>query len=180
MNLPGATPQKEVRKRELWHPEVLGWLYLRPTAVGSDIEPRGRLVGMRAYSMDLRKRVVAAVGRGDSTAQVAQTFGVGLATVKRWVARRRRDPQDTLEPKEAPGQTPNITTVQHAELCRQLESNPTATVAEHARLWNDAHGTSLSQWTLGRAVRRLGWTRKKGVWEPPSGTRSRGGATESL
>ncbi len=148
-----------------------------PTAVGGEIERCGRLVGMKAYSVDLRKRVVAAVERGSSTAQVAQTFGIGLATVKRWVARRRRDPEDDLEPRKAPGQAPSITTEQHPRLCKQLESNPTATVAEHARLWNEAHQASVSQWTLGRAIRRLGWTRKKGVWDPPNGTRRRGSST---
>ena len=116
-------------------------------------------------------------GGGSSAAEVSETFAVGLATVKRWVARRRRDAGDDLEPRKAPGQAPGIMAEQHAELWRQLESNPTATAAEHSRLWNRAHGTSLSQRTLGRAIRRLGWTRKKGVWEPPSGTSGRGSGT---
>ncbi len=42
---------------------------------------------MKAYSVDLRERVVEAVEGGAPRAQVAGTFGVGLATLKRWVAR---------------------------------------------------------------------------------------------
>ena len=123
--------------------------------------------------------MVAAVERGTPNAEVAEVFGVGLATVKRWVARKRRDPDDDLTPRTPPGQHPSIGPQQHAELWSQLEANPTATAEQHARLWNETHGTTLSQWTLGRAIRRLGWTRKKGVWEPASATRGRGLSIES-
>jgi transposase len=136
-------------------------------------------MGMKAYSVDLRERAVAAVQKGRSKQDVADTFGVGLATVKRWVARRKRDPDDDLAPRVPPGQVPSIGP-QHAEaLTAQLAANPTATAERHARLWNEAHGTGLSQWTLGRAIRALGWTRKKGRWEPPSATRGPGPSTGS-
>lgn len=43
------------------------------------------------YSLDLRKRVVAAYERGDGTfEEVGKTFGVGEATVNRWVQLKRR------------------------------------------------------------------------------------------
>lgn len=134
---------------------------------------------MKAYSVDLRERVVAAVDKGLSKRDVAETFGVGLATVKRWVARRKRDPDDDLAARVAPGQAPSIGPEHAQALTAQLAANPTATAERHARLWNEAHGTSLSQWTLGRAIRRLGWTRKKGRWEPPSETRQPGASTGS-
>ena len=134
---------------------------------------------MKAYSVDLRERVVAAVNKGLSKQAVAETYGVGLATVKRWVARRKRDPNDDLAPRVPPGQAPSIGP-EHAEaLAAQLAMHPTATAEEHAGLWNEARGTSLSQWTLGRAIRRLGWTRKKGRWAPPSGTSAPGASTGS-
>ena len=41
---------------------------------------------MRAYSVDLREKIVGAVERGMSKAQAAHTFGVGITTVKRYVA----------------------------------------------------------------------------------------------
>ncbi len=41
---------------------------------------------MKAYSLDLREKIVAAVGRGMSKAQAARTFGgVGPTSVKRYV-----------------------------------------------------------------------------------------------
>ncbi len=46
---------------------------------------------MKAYSIDLRQRIVAAVERGMSRSDVATTFGVSLSTIKRLLARQRRE-----------------------------------------------------------------------------------------
>lgn len=43
----------------------------------------------RAYSLDLRERVVRAVGLGGSCRAVAATFGVSVASVVRWAQRHR-------------------------------------------------------------------------------------------
>jgi transposase len=43
----------------------------------------------RAYSLDLRERVVAAVERGQSCRSVAKTFMVSVSSVVKWSQRRR-------------------------------------------------------------------------------------------
>jgi transposase len=43
----------------------------------------------RAYSLDLRERVVAAVAAGQSCRKVASTFGVSVASVVKWSQRFR-------------------------------------------------------------------------------------------
>ena len=43
----------------------------------------------RAYSLDLRERVVGAVAAGRSCRQVASTFGVSVASVVKWSQRLR-------------------------------------------------------------------------------------------
>lgn len=43
----------------------------------------------KPYSLDLRKRVVAAVGGGLSRRQAAMLFDVGVSTVIRWARRAR-------------------------------------------------------------------------------------------
>ena len=43
----------------------------------------------RAYSLDLRERVVAAVAKGQSCRSVAGTFGVSVASVVKWSQRFR-------------------------------------------------------------------------------------------
>ena len=44
---------------------------------------------MKAYSEDLRLRIVAAVDGGMPRSEAARVFGVGRATVKRYLALRR-------------------------------------------------------------------------------------------
>ena len=53
---------------------------------------------MRAYSEDLRKKIVAAVERGMPKAQATRTFDVSLSSVKRYARRVRQG--DSLEPKK--------------------------------------------------------------------------------
>src|SRR5919201_1065864 len=125
------------------------------------------LGGMRAYSVDLRHRVLAAVDRGMPRAQVVATFGVSSATIKRWLALRRITPE--LAPKRPSGRPPTIRPEHEAALRQQLDAQPDATLELHARRWNATHGMRISQWTIGRAIRHLGWTRKKRRWVPANG-----------
>ena len=125
---------------------------------------------MKAYSLDLRQRIVRTAGRGMSRAQIATTFAVSLSTVQRLLARKRRNAEDTLTAQTPPGRRRTISSDQHATLWAQLEANRDATREVHTQLWNATQATSVSEWTVGRAIRRLGWTRKKRRWEPPSGT----------
>jgi transposase len=117
------------------------------------------LVDMKAYSLDLRQRMIAAIDRGMARTHAVTTFQVSLATLKRWLA-KRRDMGD-LTPRLPPGLTATITPAQEPILRAQLEAYPDATLAEHAERWNAAQGATLTQWTVGRAIRCIGWTRKK-------------------
>jgi transposase len=125
---------------------------------------------MKAYSVDLCQRILAAVDRGMARIVVAATFGVSLATIKRLVALRRTQPDLTAQ--QPSGRRRTIGQEQHGALWAQLEADPDATIAMHTARWNATQGTTWSQWTVGRAIRRLGWTRKKRRWVPPSATSS--------
>ncbi len=124
------------------------------------------MLGMRAYSIDLRQRVLAALDCGMPRPEVVTTFGVSLATLKRLLVLRRATP--ALAPKSPPGRRPTIPTPHHGALRVQLAAHPDATLATHAQLWSETQGVSVSPWTIGRAIRRLGWTHKKRRWAPPS------------
>jgi transposase len=52
---------------------------------------------MKAYSKDLRLRVLAAVDWGMPRAQVAKTFGVSVSTIKRYL--RLRSETGDVQPK---------------------------------------------------------------------------------
>ena len=115
---------------------------------------------MKAYSVDLRERVLAAFDRGMPRSEVVTTFQVSLASIKRWLA-ARRDTGDFAPQPPSGGFEPTITSEQHHQLRAQVAAFPDATLTEHATRWNATHGTVLSQWTIGRAIRLLGLTRKK-------------------
>src|SRR3712207_8976465 len=61
---------------------------------------------MRAYSEDLRKKIVAAIERGMPRAQAARTFDVSLSSVKRYARSARQG--DSLTPKKSPGRTRKV------------------------------------------------------------------------
>ena len=107
-----------------------------------------------------------AIERGMPRQDVVTTFDVSLATIKRWLVRRRT--RADLAPSAPPGRRRAILPEQEATLWAQLEANHDATIETHARLWNEASTASVRQWTVGRAIRRLGWTYKKRRWEPPN------------
>ncbi len=115
---------------------------------------------MKAYSVDLRERVLAALDRGMSRAEVVTTFAVSLASLKRWHAARRNTGSFAPKPPSG-GPTARFTPAHDEDLRAQVSVFPDATLDEHAVRWNTAHGTSISQWTIGRAMRCLGLTRKK-------------------
>jgi len=62
---------------------------------------------MRAYSEDLRKKIVAAIERGMPKAQAARTFDMSLSSLKRYARRVRQG--DSLTPKKSPGRPPRRT-----------------------------------------------------------------------
>jgi transposase len=126
---------------------------------------------MNAYSKDLRPRVLAALDRGMPRKEVVKTFGVSIATIGRYL-RRRREGMD-LAPRPSTGRTPTILAnlQQKRALWKQLEQNDTATLEQHCELWEQRWGVRVSIATMSRAIRKLGWSRKKDRWVPPSETK---------
>ena len=124
---------------------------------------------MRAYSTDLKERVVRAVADGQPMREAARRFGVAVTTVKRAVVQQRET--GSLERKPIPGCPRRIGKDQEATLRARLEAVPDATVLEHCAWWAEQTGQELSETTLWRAIRRLGWTHKKRHWRPASATR---------
>jgi transposase len=124
---------------------------------------------VKAYSPDLRAKILAAVDAGMSKSEAARTFRVGLATIKRYAALRRD--HGSLEPKRHPGRSPIIGPEQQEVLWAQLVAHPAAYLDEQCALWEAHTGVRLSISAMSRTITRLGFTRKKGRWVPPSGMR---------
>jgi len=117
---------------------------------------------MKAYSEDLRERILWAVDQGHPRAEIVQRFGVSLSTVKRYLKLRRDEGH--VRPKAIPGRTPKKRAQVQAGLETQLRAHADATLEQHCEMWEQAHGEPVSRWTMSRAIKQLGWTRKKTVW----------------
>ncbi len=115
---------------------------------------------MRAYSQDLRERIVRAVESGLSRAEVARRFSVSERTVRRYL--HRCATADSLAPVAyRRGPAPAIPSGHESALLAQLHTHPDATLDEHCALWQQEQGRIVSASTMCRAQRRVGWTVKK-------------------
>jgi transposase len=117
---------------------------------------------MKAYSEDLRKKIVAAIERGMPKAQVARTFDVSLSSVKRYVRSVREG--DSLTPKKSPGRPPKVDEKARALLEKDVQERPTATISQRRRFLEHITGTDLSDSTVRRLMKRLGFSQKNGQW----------------
>lgn len=113
----------------------------------------------RAYSLDLRERLLRALDAGLDAAEVERTLGVSLATQRRW--RRRAADGTGLAPGRSPGRGRLIPAAEEEGLRAQVAAAPDATLAQHCAAWEAAGKAAVSESTMSRALRRVGVTRKK-------------------
>ncbi len=113
---------------------------------------------MKQYSRDLRERALRQLDAGRAVGEVAAVFGVHRTTLLRW---RQRRELGEVAPRPRPGQSPKIGPAQQSLLLAQVTARPDATLAEHCAAWAAATGTTVSEATMCRALRRLGWPLKK-------------------
>ncbi len=111
-----------------------------------------------AYSTDLRGRVLAAVEEGESPEAAARRFAVGRSTAYRWVAAARDEGRREARPMGG-GPPPAIRGELEAALTRMLAGNGNhLTLAECRDRLAAEVGVRVHPWTVGRALRRMGWT----------------------
>jgi transposase len=125
---------------------------------------------MNAYSEDLRKKIVEAKERGMPTLEVARTFGVGISSVKRYAKTAREG--GSLRPKSSPGRPPKADERARRLLEADLQERPAATLPERREYLRGVAGLRVSESTVSRLLRRMGWSRKKDRWERRSATSS--------
>ena len=116
---------------------------------------------MRAYSLDLRQKVVAAVERGDSTIEeVAASFGVGQTFVKKML-RQHRETGDLSPRPHGGGQAPRLSDKHLRVLRQEVSRRPDQTAAALRDHLEERASVSVSRPTVARALSRLGLSRKK-------------------
>ncbi|MCA1740781.1 MAG: IS630 transposase-related protein [Actinobacteria bacterium] len=116
---------------------------------------------MKAYSKDLREKIVDAIAqRGMPKTEAARTFGVGISTVKRYMSKAQRG--ESLEPGKAPGRAPKIGERERKLLEEDLKERPFARLSERCDYLQAVSGIRVSRSTVCRAIERMEQTRKKG------------------
>lgn len=118
---------------------------------------------MNAYSEDLRKKIVQALNRAMSKRQAARTFSVSLSSVKRYASLADQQGR-SLAPKKRPGSKPATDESARKLLEADLQEPPSATLAERREFLERVCGVRVSDSTLSRLLKRMGFTRKKGLW----------------
>lgn len=109
----------------------------------------------KAYSYDLRQKVLAAIELdGLSKSEASQLFHISRNTINLWLQRRAETGDVQAKPTSIPGQRQKITDWQQFRAFAGEHGDKTQ--AEMAQLWG-----GISERTISRALRQIGFTRKK-------------------
>jgi len=108
-----------------------------------------------AYSMDLRRRVVAAVASGERIASVARRFSVTWSTVHNWLNRHHHGqlPPDTTGPKG-----PRKLTADDVQIIRDAVAGQPGITAKQLR---EQLSVTVSLKTVYQHLHRLGLSLKR-------------------
>jgi len=118
---------------------------------------------MKAYSIDLRERVLAACKQA-STKQVAKQFSVSPAWVRRLKQHLRE--RGDIVPRTGGGSRGRK--IDREALARLVQEQPDATLVELRDRLVAKGGVKVTPWAISKALRELKLTFKKSRSMPPS------------
>ena len=125
---------------------------------------------MKAYSTDLRERVVASVESGEcNIPAAARRYKVSEPTIERWVARKRRT--GTCAPLPHTGGPARKLAGAEAVVRAAVKAQPDATLQELCEVVEKEARIKSTPSMLYRELVRLKLPRKKSRSMPASGTR---------
>src|SRR5258708_38949276 len=102
---------------------------------------------MKAYSQDLRERVLRAADQGMAHQEIVRVLGVSLATIGRYLKQRRETGQ--VRAKAIPGRPCKKMQALQAGLDAQLRAFPDATLQQHPRYWQQSQAMHHSRCSVG-------------------------------
>jgi transposase len=116
---------------------------------------------MKAYSLDLRQRVVQAYEQGkDPIAQLAARFGVGPTFVKKML-RQHRETGDLAPRPRRGGRRPALSPKQRQLLRRKVEREQDISLAELQTYLRETAQVEAHVSTISRVLKTLDLPRKK-------------------
>jgi transposase len=119
---------------------------------------------MNAYSEDLRKKkIVQALRRGTGKSEAARSFGVTASPrssdTRGWSRRDAHSPR-----RKRPGSHPKMDERARKLLEPDMEERPGATLPHRREYLRKVAGVRVSESTVSRMLKRMGWSRKKDRW----------------
>ena len=116
---------------------------------------------MKAYSTDLRQKIIEAYQRGQGTQRaIAELFGVSVSFVEK-LLQRYRTTGHVAAKAHGGGQKRRLDASGDQHLRAWIRQQPDLTLAELRAKARQELGVTLGLATLWRALKRLGLTRKK-------------------
>ena len=116
---------------------------------------------MKAYSLDLRQRVVAAYEHGKgSIAEVAEQFNVGQTFVKKML-RQKRERGSVAPLAHGGGRQPSLSDKEHRLLRQKVKAQPDVSLSELQEHLESTAQVTVSHPTIHRSLRASGLSRKK-------------------
>lgn len=115
----------------------------------------------RAYSQDLRDRVLAAAHAGATHFAVAARFAVGESTVRSWLRRERRTGTTTARPNRGRAGRSTLGAAGEVLLVALYGADNARTLGDVARALEAQLGHRVSPMSVWRACKRLDLRRKK-------------------
>ena len=120
--------------------------------------------------VELRERVVNLYKNGEGTyGEIAERLQVGDASVSRFLRLDRERAGDLSPKKRRTRSDRKITPAMEELLVHLVEDDPTWTTSDLALELKDAFDVEVNRRTVGKSLRRLGYTHKKGLFglRPP-------------
>jgi transposase len=116
-----------------------------------------------AYPLEMRQKALAAVDRGEKKLHVSRMFGISRNTLDDWLKRRAATGQIAPKAYRSRGPVPKIADL--AEFRQFVATRGHLTQQQMADEWPE----TVSNRTIGKALKAIGYTRKKDLWVPRTG-----------
>ena len=113
-----------------------------------------------AYPLEMRQKALAAVDRGEKKLHVSRMFGISRNTLDEWLKLRAATGQVSPKVYRRRGPAPKIADLN--EFRRFVATRGHLSQQQMADEWP----TLVSNRTVGKALKAIGYTRKKDVWVP--------------
>ena len=107
------------------------------------------------YSDDLRQKAIASVEQGERKKTVSQLFNISRNTLEQWLKRQEQTGNCQAITGYQQGSRQKIT--DWDRLRELVQQHGGKTQAQMASLWGD----DVTQQDISRALKKLGWSRKK-------------------